>query len=384
MKSLISRIILCLYVFINALFVDKYISRITSHHWLIAIAYMIGVCAVIWGINWLLNNKKFSTKCFWGILIFFPIIAIGIQYAIDPLSIQVDRWSAIHNFLSGMLQGLYPYGQQTHLGGYGSPFPVWQLLHLPFYIVGNVGLSIIVVTILFLWTLYRLYPKKVAIAASVLLCISPAFWYEVAVRSDLITNIMLSAIIVEWLVHKNIKLNDHWIWIGCIVGLTLSTRFVAVIPICVIYGYEFLQMNWKKQSLFIFIVISIFALTMLPFVFWKGSTLLFFDYNPFVLQTRQGSWFVFLIFSIIAIGGTIWMRGRIAHRWIVTGILLTSLVTMAFVEKMWQQNLWNGLYTSAFDITYLSIALPFYIEYLSCSMANHSIVLDKHCENMPF
>lgn len=378
MKSLTSRIILCLYVFINALFVDKYISRITSHHWLIAIAYMIGVCAVILGINWLLNNKKFSTKCFWGILIFFPIIAIGIQYAIDPLSIQVDRWSAIHNFLSGMLQGLYPYGQQTHLGGYGSPFPVWQLLHLPFYIVGNVGLSIIVVTILFLWTLYRLYPKKVAIAASVLLCISPAFWYEVAVRSDLITNIMLSAIIVEWLVHKNIKLNDHWIWIGCIVGLTLSTRFVAVIPICVIYGYEFLQMNWKKQSLFIFIVISIFALTMLPFVFWKGSTLLFFDYNPFVLQTRQGSWFVFLIFSIIAIGGTIWMRGRIAHRWIVTGILLTSLVTMAFVEKMWQQNLWNGLYTSAFDITYLSIALPFYIEYLSCSMANHSIVLDKH------
>ena len=378
MKSLTSRIILCLYVFINALFVDKYISRITSHHWLIAIAYLIGVCAVILGINWLLNNKKFSTKCFWGILIFFPIIAIGIQYAIDPLSIQVDRWSAIHNFLSGMLQGLYPYGQQTHLGGYGSPFPVWQLLHLPFYIVGNVGLSIIVVTILFLWTLYRLYPKKVAIAASVLLCISPAFWYEVAVRSDLITNIMLSAIIVEWLVHKNIKLNDHWIWIGCIVGLTLSTRFVAVIPICVIYGYEFLQMNWKKQSLFIFIVISIFALTMLPFVFWKGSTLLFFDYNPFVLQTRQGSWFVFLIFSIIAIGGTIWMRGRIAHRWIVTGFLLTSLVTMAFVEKMWQQNLWNGLYTSAFDITYLSIALPFYIEYLSCSMANHSIVLDKH------
>lgn len=378
MKSLTSRIILCLYVFINALFVDKYISRITSHHWLIAIAYLIGVCAVILGINWLLNNKKFSTKCFWGILIFFPIIAIGIQYAIDPLSIQVDRWSAIHNFLSGMLQGLYPYGQQTHLGGYGSPFPVWQLLHLPFYIVGNVGLSIIVVTILFLWTLYRLYPKKVAIAASVLLCISPAFWYEVAVRSDLITNIMLSAIIVEWLVHKNIKLNDHWIWIGCIVGLTLSTRFVAVIPICVIYGYEFLQMNWKKQSLFIFIVISIFALTMLPFVFWKGSTLLFFDYNPFVLQTRQGSWFVFLIFSIIAIGGTIWMRGRIAHRWIVTVFLLTSLVTMAFVEKMWQQNLWNGLYTSAFDITYLSIALPFYIEYLSCSMANHSIVLDKH------
>lgn len=370
MNSIISRVILFLYLFINALFVDKYISRITSYHWLAVIAYVLVTCVVIWIVNRLLKTNKHSTKYFWSILIGITIVAVGIQYAIDPLFIQVDRWSAIHNFLAGMLQGVYPYGQQTHLGGYGSPFPIWQLFHLPFYALGNVGLSIVVVTILFLWTLCYLYSKKVAIAAGVFLCISPAFWYEVAVRSDLITNIMLSAIIVEWLVHKNIKLNDHWVWIGCIVGLVLSTRFVAIIPICVIYGYEFLQMNWKKQSLFILIIIAIFALTMLPFVFWKGSTLLFFDYNPFVLQTRQGSWLVLLIFAIIAIGVTIWMHERMTYRWVITGLLLTSLVTMAFVEKMWQQNLWNGLFTSAFDITYLSIALPFYIEYLSYSVTD--------------
>ena len=370
MNSIISRVILFLYLFINALFVDKYISRITSYPWLAVIAYVLVTCVVIWIVNRLLKTNKHSTKYFWSILIGITIVAVGIQYAIDPLFIQVDRWSAIHNFLAGMLQGVYPYGQQTHLGGYGSPFPIWQLFHLPFYALGNVGLSIVVVTILFLWTLCYLYSKKVAIAAGVLLCISPAFWYEVAVRSDLITNIMLSAIIVEWLVHKNIKLNDHWVWIGCIVGLVLSTRFVAIIPICVIYGYEFLQMNWKKQSLFILIIIAIFALTMLPFVFWKGSTLLFFDYNPFVLQTRQGSWLVLLIFAIIAIGVTIWMHERMTYRWVITGLLLTSLVTMAFVEKMWQQNLWNGLFTSAFDITYLSIALPFYIEYLSYSVTD--------------
>ena len=112
MKSLISRIILCLYVFINALFVDKYISRITSHHWLVVMTYVIGICGVIWIVNRLLKTNKYSTKCFWGILIGITIVAFGMQYAIDPLSIQVDRWSAIHNFLAGMLQGLYPYGQQ--------------------------------------------------------------------------------------------------------------------------------------------------------------------------------------------------------------------------------------------------------------------------------
>ena len=277
----------------------------------------------------------------------------------------MDRWSAIHNFLSGMLDGQYPYGQQTHLGGYGSPFPVWQIVHLPFYCLGNVGLSIIVVTLLFLWTLNRLYSAKVALVAGALLLISPAFWYEVAVRSDLLTNIMLSAIIVEWLVSKKIQLTNNFVWIGVLIGAMLSTRLVAIIPICVIYGYEFLLMNWKKQCLFIVIAIAVFCATMLPFLLWEGSTLLFFEYNPFVLQTRQGSWLVLLIFACLAVGVTIWQRGQLNQRLATTGLLLTTLVTMAFVEKMWQHNQWTELFSSTFDITYLSVALPFYVTYLA-------------------
>ena len=267
-----------------------------------------------------------------------------------------------------MFCGQYPYGQQTHLGGYGSPFPVWQILHIPFYALGNVGMSIIIVTLLFLWTLNRLYSPKVAFVVGILLCISPAFWYEIAVRSDLITNMMLSAIIAEWLVHKNVKLINNVVGIALLVGLTLSTRLIAVIPLCVLYGYEFLQLNWKKQGLFLLIILGTFTLTILPFVFWQGSTLLFFEYNPFVLQTRQGSFLVLLIFACGAIGITIWMRGRMNYRTIITGLLLTSLVAMAFVEKMWKENLWTELFSSTFDITYLSVALPFYILHLSLSL----------------
>ena len=365
MNSLVSRIILFLYIAINTLFVEKYVSRITSYHWLVVIAYIVGGYLVIWLMTKLLSNTKHSSKIFISVLIVMVSVAIGLQYTVDPFSINVDRWSAIHNFLSGMLQGQYPYGQQTHLGGYGSPFPIWQILHLPFYAMGNVGLSIVVVTLLFLLTIYRIYSNRIALFASVLFCISPAFWYEVAVRSDLITNMMLSAIIVEWLVYKNVKLTNHIACIGIMLGLMLSTRLIAVIPICVIYGYEFLQMHWKKQCLFVLIIIGVFSLTMLPFVFWERSTLLFFEYNPFILQTRQGSWLVLLIFAITAIGTIVRIGENTKYRLAVTGLLLTGLVVMAFIEKMWQHNQWTELFSSAFDITYLSIALPFYIMHLS-------------------
>jgi hypothetical protein len=163
--------------------------------------------------------------------------------------------------------------------------------------------------------------------------------------------------------------------IALLVGLTLSTRLIAVIPLCVLYGYDFLQLNWKKQGLFLLIILGTFTLTILPFVFWQGSTLLFFEYNPFVLQTRQGSFLVLLIFACGAIGITIWMRGRMNYRTIITGLLLTSLVAMAFVEKMWKENLWTELFSSTFDITYLSVALPFYILHLSLSLTERQSTL---------
>ena len=375
MNLLIHRIVLLLYILINTLFVEKYVSRVTSLHWIFAIVYIVGIFCLLWAIRQYSHKCKHPFKWFLVLLIVFACIAGILQLSIDPLSLNVDRWSAIHNFLSGMFCGHYPYGQQTHLGGYGSPFPVWQILHIPFYALGNVGMSIIIVTILFLWTLYRRYSPKVALVAGILLCISPAFWYEIAVRSDLITNIMLSALIAEWLVHKNVKLINNVIGLAILVGLTLSTRLIAVIPLCVLYGYEFLQLSWKKQSLFLLIILGTFTLTMLPFMLWQGSTLLFFEYNPFVLQTRQGSFLVLLIFAFGAIVTTIWMHGRMNYRTTITGLLLTCLVAMAFVEKMWKENLWTELFSSTFDITYLSVALPFYILHLSLSLTERQSTL---------
>ena len=371
MNRIIQRILLFLFLIINVLFVDKYASRITEYHWFVSLAYLIVGALIVWIVIKKLMSSIHASKWLMVIGLSFLLLAIVLQYFVDPLSLQVDRWSAIHNFLNGMLAGEYPYGQQTHLGGYGSPFPVWQVLHLPFYFLGNVGLSIFVVVLAFIGTLYYIYSNKVALMATILLVISPAFWYEIVVRSDLITNIMLMAVLVEWLSYKRIKLGDYPGLVGILSGLVLSTRLIALIPICVLYGYEFLRVDWRKQCVFLLTTILIAVTTFLPFLFWEGSTLLFFEYNPFVLQTRQGSWIVLFVFAMIAIAMTIYLKENKTYRNAFTGMILNVLVVMAFVEKMWQQNLWDALYSSAFDITYLTIGLPFYIAHLSCDLGKN-------------
>ena len=367
MDKKILHIVIVLYAIINAIFVDKYSARIIEWHTILSFVYMLGICALSITLPRIVQKLKHPHYWLLGINISFLGLGIAIQYNVDPLAIQVDRWSAIHNFLEGMLQGIYPYGQQTHLGGYGSPLPVWQLVHLPFYVMGNVGLSIFAVIGLFIYTINKTRGMQVALAATLLLILSPTCWYEIAVRSDLITNILLVTIIVEWLMYYQISLSKRTVSLAILSGLLLSTRLVAVIPLAVIYGYEFLTMGWKKQSIFLGISLLTFGLTLVPFLLWEGSTLFFFEYNPFVLQTRQGSGYSLLIFTAIAVSITLYMKEDRRMRLTITGGLLTCLVTIAFFEKMWAENLWNELFSPTFDITYLSMALPFYLVEIASS-----------------
>lgn len=367
MDKKILHIVIVLYAIINAIFVDKYSARIIEWHTILSFVYMLGICALSITLPRIVQKLKHTHYWLLGISISFLGLGIAIQYNVNPLTIQVDRWSAIHNFLEGMLQGIYPYGQQTHLGGYGSPLPVWQLVHLPFYVMGNVGLSIFAVIGLFIYTINKTRGMQVALAATLLLILSPTCWYEIAVRSDLITNILLVTIIVEWLMYYQISLSKRTVSLAILSGLLLSTRLVAVIPLAVIYGYEFLTMGWKKQSIFLGISLLTFGLTLVPFLLWEGSTLFFFEYNPFVLQTRQGSGYSLLIFTAIAVSITLYMKEDRRMRLTITGGLLTCLVTIAFFEKMWAENLWNELFSPTFDITYLSMALPFYLVEIASS-----------------
>jgi len=154
------RFIFFLYLAVNVLFVIKYSLRVLSVEWvfLVVLVYIIGVSGLFYLINKL--RKVHDIVLFFTVSIGI-VLLIFAQYSIDPCLLQVDRWSAIHNFLDNLLHGEYPYSARTHLGGYSSPFPVWQLFHFPFYFLGNVGLSIFFIFGLFVYSIYLMCDRNI-------------------------------------------------------------------------------------------------------------------------------------------------------------------------------------------------------------------------------
>lgn len=353
-----------LYLFINVLFIDKYTMRITEYHYICDALYICaGICLVFF-LRWLKNQEWPFKPILWITVLLYCSFMIGVQYSIDPMSIQGDRWSAIHYFLDNLFSGIYPYSAQTHLGGYGSPFPIWQIIHIPFYLIGNVGLSFFFFLILFLYIVAQYNSPRMAVIALLLIVFSPAVAYEACVRSDLWTNFLFVCTICEWLRYKQIKIEEYTCLIAIICGLFASTRIATLIPLALLYGYAFLRMSCSKQMTFIAIVITTFSLTFLPFILWDGNQLLFFEYNPFVLQTRQGNPFILAIFTMIAVGVVLYKKDHLQQFPLYAGGLLTSLVIITFSCNMITSGNYQ-LFSSAYDITYFNMALSFYIYEMS-------------------
>lgn len=353
------------YLLINLLFVLKYTLRIFPVTVSVAccaayIVLFLLVCRCA-----MLLVSRLSGKWMMALVASVLLLLVVAQWSIDPYSLQVDRWSAIHNFIYNLLHGEYPYAAETHLGGYGSPFPVWQLVHVPFYLAGNVGLSFVVGVVLFIDALRRQYTLTTGIMAFVLLLLSPAFIYEVMVRSDLITNFLFSISILLYLIHFKIDFKSHYLSLALLGGLLLSTRFSAVIPLCIYFFPQFVRAGWKRQISFMVLAAIVFCLTFLPFLLWDGDMLLFFEYNPFVLQTRQGHISDILFMVCVGIFLSLHWRGNTERCLFYIALSLILLVVVTFVHNMYDDNSWDKLFESQYDITYFNMSIPFLIAVIS-------------------
>jgi hypothetical protein len=291
---------------------------------------------------------------------------IFLHIVIDPMTIQVDRWSAIHNFIQTLFQGKYPYLAQTHLGGYGSPFPFWQFLHIPFYLLGDVGLGMLFMIVLLSISL-KLIMKSYnnALIYLILLIASPAFWYEVLVRSDLLYNFLLCFLVIAFIHRKNITINNNTFLLGILCGLILSSRLSVIIPFAIYLFPDFWHSGLKKQVKFLLIGLFSFILTFTPLLIWDFNSLIFFKFNPFILQSRQGSIFeVIVLISLIIFFAFRW-KSDFTKQFYYTGIVIVSFVLITFLHRMISDNFTNGLFSSSYDLTYFNMALPFIIHTIS-------------------
>jgi len=362
---MIQAVALVVYALINSLFLLKYLSRTPLHPLAALVVYLLLV-----GTTWLVvqHPPRWLSKVYRRplrnetfVLSGFALIAIIVlQQLIDPYQLQVDRWSAIAHFLRNLIAGEYPYLAQTHLGGYGSPFPVWNFVHLPFYLMGDVGSAMPVFFILLVLSLnYILGNYRRAFVFVLLLALSPAFWYEVAVRSDLIYNFILCFLIVGWWYRRDVSVNTFPFVTGLVSGLMLSTRLSIVIPFFIFLFPEFLATGWKQRMMFTLTGLVTFALSFLPFLLWDLNSLVFFEYNPFVLQTRQGSWIEIGVLMTMLLSFSLLWRKSPERLSLFIAVTLIVFITGTFLHRMISDDFQSGLFSSRYDITYFTMALPF-------------------------
>lgn len=350
------------------LFIVKYSARISYKlSVVVAIAYTISIFIALF----ILKRSRIYKKSTLLILILSYVILLAIgQSLIDPYQLKVDRWSAIHNFLHNLFHGIYPYSAQTHLGGYGSPFPIWQFFHIPFYLLGNVGLSFFFSLGIFFASVWKTFTAKQLSCMCVLILLSPAIMYECIVRSDLISNFLILASLVNYLYFNSANIEKHWKKTAFVIGLFLSTRLSTAIPFFIYVFPIYSKFSKFKQILFPIYIVCTFIITFIPFMFWNGEMLFFFQYNPFILQTRQGSMIIILL--LIPVYFYLSLSWKDNYRLLMHNIALAiiTLVAVTFIYNMYTTDTWSELFHSRYDITYFDMSLPFLLSYISSSYAN--------------
>ncbi|NIN00764.1 MAG: hypothetical protein GTO24_22590, partial [candidate division Zixibacteria bacterium] len=228
-----------MYGLTNALFVYKYSSRITSQFWAISLLYLIVV-----GLLVLLLYRKTESALSSGqaTLIYFSLIALLaislylVMSHFDPEGIRVGRYPAMHDWISRFLNSEFPYASPTRPSG----FPFLFVMAMPFYLLGDLGFFQIFSFFAFSVLVHLRDCQKAGdrYRRIFLLVTSPIFLYEIAVRSDLFSNMVMIMLYLAILELRGQGASHASLCVlGIAGGLLLSTRGVALLIYIAVLGY---------------------------------------------------------------------------------------------------------------------------------------------------
>ena len=367
---------LILYLFVNILFIFKYLTRTEISVPLITVLYISGILGFVYlYFKWSpkVSEKLFKYSSFVLLSITLILIAVGLLY-IDPYTVRVDRWSAVSFFLEGLFNGEYPYGIHTHVSetNFPSPFPLWHVINIPFYLLGDVGIGLIfflIITFVTVKIYFNSYRK--AFFFLILLILSPAYWWEVAVRSDSLSNGFLVLTFILWYTKKGYSVDKNF-WLTIILcGIIASTRLSAVLPVALFLFAQYIQTNWLKKILCPLSILAFVLVVFMPFVLWTiDGTYVFFTRNPFMSQTSVGNP-VFLIIMIVA--GIIF-----ALKWKNTDEYFEYAASFMFIFMAGSQlslimtrGISGSFFTdSTYDLSYFTLYLPYTLMALASKVSN--------------
>jgi len=336
---------------INLLFVVKYAPRYGIPWSAGTLAYACAFCAILW-----VCRRRFFVRFFqqpsayFAALFLTAAVLAFLMFQFDPTT-RNARAPAINDWLARFLNGEYPYGSGTRPSG----FPFLFVLALPFYLPGEVGwwqiVSFIVIGFLFYHARHSTAPGKIA-----LLLFSPAFLYEVAVRSELFSN-MVVVMLYLWIFERFAcdRTPGRMLVLGLLGGLVLSTRGVVLIVYAVYFVYSF-RRDMQTGLIFAFGVLASFAATILPFVVWDVGR--FLRHGPLAIQTKNLPTPWIAVMLLLAVSSGVCVRSKIGVWEMVTALLFGS-VTVSFILTLLQVGWSAAVWQDKFDISYFCFALSF-------------------------
>lgn len=354
-----------LFLLINGFFVVKYVSRTSVNPLLALVLYALLAVGTFGLLKWK-SRICYERTCrylFWGLISFLILAIVLLLTKIDPYSVQVDRWSAVTFFWDYFFQGKYPYATTTHVSdiNYPSPFPVWMALNLPFYWLGDVGYNLIFF-LLFAALMLRYYfgSYRQPLIFLILLALSPAYWWEIVVRSDSLSNGFLTFGFILWFSKKDGSLSDNfWTAVLCC-GLLASTRMSSYLPLALFFFKPYIQLPWKKMILLPLCILGILFLTFSPFVFWDTQDWVFFSRNPFMSQSIGSNIYQLLI--MVALGICLsWKWKSMTQFFSFTGVFMFVFFISSQIIRFYLKgyDVWD--FSQNYDISYFSLALPYCI-----------------------
>lgn len=353
---------------INCIFILKYGLRYMSFTAafstiLIILGLQIGILLFVQ--KFYKSNSKIDKAIFWTICITFFISSIIINIYVDGNSLNVDRWSAMDVAVNSFLSGNYPYSAIDHLGGRTSNLPSLILIGIPFYLLGDVGYMQSFTFLLFAFLIHKTFHKgKTKIIVLLLLISSPCYLYEIYVKSDMISNFILVLFFVvfgfkKW---KSEKIKNPVI-VAALSSALLYTRLTTIIPLSLLLLKPFLKLGVRSKILFILSAISVLlVLTILMFINYPSLQILK-ENNPFVLQNRQLPFFLSLIFITVPFYFSTKIHDlKKLIQYCIIFLGLPVITSMFLYIIKW--GVWDTIYESKFDLSYLNIVTPFIIFYI--------------------
>lgn len=361
-----------IYLIINSLFILKYSPRYSLNPYFTLVIYFGFVSAIYFTYRKIasLGTEKLFKTLYWSMLI-LAISAIATSLIIiDPYTIRVDRWSALTFFWDAAFKGQYPYGAHTHVAvtNFPSPFPVWHLIGLPFYLLGDVGIQIIFFLLLFAFVIQRFFSSyKKSFFFLMMLLISPSYWWEVIVRSDSLSNSLLVFMIISWFVKYKRNLSNSFVLTIFICGAIASTRFTAILPLTLFLFQPYINLTIKQKVIFPLSIFGIALLSFLPFIFWDTDTWVFFSRNPFMSQTGNGNFYLLLLMIVLGIALALSWKS-IQQFFSVTSIFIFIFILTSQIVYLESRGNGNFFSDGIVDLSYFNLALPYCIARLTSSL----------------